>query len=161
MSNLGEIGCSAAGWAPMGPLATTAIRADLNLTASDHPGNIHFGFNKCSRCYGYVLDDPCGVLTLCPPCQLAMVRNQLVRVHEAAGKKVINEINIKLEIFITLRGIFDALELDRPLLEAKVCMDCTFGSILAALLPCQLLPLRQLQLMIKRFQHTKARSSVG
>jgi hypothetical protein len=75
-----------------------------------------------------------------------MVRHQLVRVHDAAGKKVIIEINIKLETLITLRGILDALELDRPLLEVKVCMDCTFGSILAALLPClhcQLLPLRQ------------------
>jgi hypothetical protein len=26
----------------MGPLATTAIRADLNLPASDQPENIHF-----------------------------------------------------------------------------------------------------------------------
>jgi hypothetical protein len=43
MTSPGEIGCSAAGWAPMGPLATTAIRGDLNLTASGHPENILFG----------------------------------------------------------------------------------------------------------------------
>jgi hypothetical protein len=62
---------------------------------------------------------------------------------------------------ITFRGIFDALELDRPLLEVKVWMHCTLVSILAALLPCQLLPLPQLQLLIKRLQRAKTHSSVG
>jgi hypothetical protein len=51
-----------------------------------------------------------------------MVRHRLVRVHNAAGKDVINENIIKLELFITFRGIFYALELNRPLLEVKVCM---------------------------------------
>jgi hypothetical protein len=77
---------------------------------------------------------------------------------------VINEGNMRLEPFITFRGIFDALELDWPLLEVNVCMDSTFGSILAALLPClhfQLLPLRQPQLLIKRLQHAMTRSFVG
>jgi hypothetical protein len=36
---------SAAGWAPMSPLATTAFLADLNLMASDQPGNIRFSCN--------------------------------------------------------------------------------------------------------------------
>jgi hypothetical protein len=82
----------------------------------------------------------------------------------AAGKKVINELNIRLEPLITFRGNFDALELDRLLLVINVCMDCTFGSILAALLPClhfQLLPLRQPHLLIKRLQRARTRSSVG
>jgi hypothetical protein len=43
-------------------------------------------------------------------------------VHEAAGKEVINERIVRLQPFNPFRGIFDALELDRPLLEAKVCM---------------------------------------
>jgi hypothetical protein len=51
-----------------------------------------------------------------------MVRHRLVRVHDAAGKKLINEKIVRLEPFDTFRGIFDALELDRPLLEVKVCM---------------------------------------
>jgi hypothetical protein len=55
-----------------------------------------------------------------------MVRHQLVRVHDAAGKNVVNERNIRFETFFTFRCIFDALELDRPLLEVKVCMDCTW-----------------------------------
>jgi hypothetical protein len=61
-------------------------------------------------------------------------------------------------------GIFDALDLDRPLLEVNVCMDCTFGSILAALLPClhcQLLPLRQPQLLVRRLKRIETRISVG
>jgi hypothetical protein len=51
-----------------------------------------------------------------------MVCHRLVRVHDAAGKELINERIIRLEPFDTFRGIFDALELDRPLLEVKVCM---------------------------------------
>jgi hypothetical protein len=66
-----------------------------------------------------------------------MVRHQLARVHDAAGMKVIDERNVRLEPLITFHGIFDALALDRPLLEVNVCMDCAFGSIIAALLlPC-------------------------
>jgi hypothetical protein len=61
-------------------------------------------------------------LTLRPPCQLAMVRHRLVRVHGASFKDMINERNTRLQTFITFRGIFDALELDRPLLEVNVCM---------------------------------------
>jgi hypothetical protein len=83
----------------------------------------------------------------------------VVRVHDAADKKVINERNSRLDPLITFRGIFDALELDRPQLEVNVCMDCTFGSILAALLPClhfQLHPLQQPQLLINRLQCAKA-----
>jgi hypothetical protein len=75
-----------------------------------------------------------------------------------------NETKMRLGIFITFRGIFDALELDRPLLEVKVCMDYTFGSILAVLLPClhcQLLPLRQQQPLIKRLLRAKTRNSFG
>jgi hypothetical protein len=93
-----------------------------------------------------------------------MVRHQIVRVHDAAGKKVINERNIGIALLILFRGISDALELDRTLLEVKVCMDYAFGSILASLLPClhcQLLSLQQLQLLIKRLQRAKTRSSVG
>jgi hypothetical protein len=51
-----------------------------------------------------------------------MVHYQLVRVHDAAGKEVINERLIRLEPCIAFRGIYDALELDRPLLEVKLCM---------------------------------------
>jgi hypothetical protein len=93
-----------------------------------------------------------------------MVRHQLVRVHDAAGKRVIDNRKIRLDLFTPFRGMLYALELDRPLLEVQVCMDCAFGSFLPALLPClhcQLLPLRQLQLLIKRLQRTKTRSSVG
>jgi hypothetical protein len=61
-------------------------------------------------------------LTLRPPCPLDMVRHRLVQVHDAAGKELINERIVRLEPFNTFRGIFDALELDRPLLEVKVCM---------------------------------------
>jgi hypothetical protein len=51
-----------------------------------------------------------------------MVRHRLVRVHDAAGKELINERIVRLDPFNTVRGIFDALELDRLLLEVKVCM---------------------------------------
>jgi hypothetical protein len=51
-----------------------------------------------------------------------MVHHRLVRVHDAAGKEVINERLIRLEPCSTFRGVFDALELDRPLLEVKLCM---------------------------------------
>jgi hypothetical protein len=51
-----------------------------------------------------------------------MVRHRLVRVHDAAGKELINEKIVRLEPFNTIRGSFDALELYRPLLEVKVCM---------------------------------------
>jgi hypothetical protein len=51
-----------------------------------------------------------------------MVHHRLVRVHDAASKEVINERLIRLEHCITFRGICDALELDRPLLEVKLCM---------------------------------------
>jgi flagellar biosynthesis regulator FlbT len=60
-------------------------------------------------------------LTLRPPCQL-MVRHRLVRLHDAAGNYVINEKIIRIGPFLMFRGIFDALEIDRPLLEVKVCM---------------------------------------
>jgi hypothetical protein len=60
-------------------------------------------------------------LTLFPPCPLDMVRHRLVQVYDAAGKELINERVIKLKPFDTFRGIFDVLELDRPLLEVKVC----------------------------------------
>jgi hypothetical protein len=46
-----------------------------------------------------------------------MVLHKLVRVHDAAGKELINERIVRLEPFNTVRGIFDALELDRLLLE--------------------------------------------
>jgi hypothetical protein len=85
-------------------------------------------------------------------------------VNDAAGNNVTNERNIRLESLIKFRDIFHALELRRPLLEIKVCMDCTFGSILATLLPClhcQLLPLRQPQLLITRLQRAKTCSSFG
>jgi hypothetical protein len=51
-----------------------------------------------------------------------MVQHRLVRVHDAAGKDAINERLIIIKPFITLRGIYDALEPDRPLLKLKVCM---------------------------------------
>jgi hypothetical protein len=51
-----------------------------------------------------------------------MVQHRLVRVHDAAGKDGINERLIRIEPFITFRGIYDAPEPDRPLLEVKVCM---------------------------------------
>jgi hypothetical protein len=51
-----------------------------------------------------------------------MVHHWLVRVHEAAGKDASNERLIKIEPFIKFRGIYDALEPDRPLLKVKVCM---------------------------------------
>jgi hypothetical protein len=51
-----------------------------------------------------------------------MARHRLVRVHDAAGKEVINERIVRLEPFNTCRGIFDALKLRRPPLEVKVCM---------------------------------------
>jgi hypothetical protein len=51
-----------------------------------------------------------------------MVHYRLVRVHDAAGKEVINERLIRREPCIAFRGIYDALELDRPLLEVKLCM---------------------------------------
>jgi hypothetical protein len=51
-----------------------------------------------------------------------MVLHRLVRVHDAAGKELINERIVRLEPLNTVRGIFDALKLDRPLLEVKVCM---------------------------------------
>jgi hypothetical protein len=51
-----------------------------------------------------------------------MVQHQLVRVHDAASKDAINETLLRIEPYITLRGIYDALEPDRPLLEVKVCM---------------------------------------
>jgi hypothetical protein len=51
-----------------------------------------------------------------------MVQHRLVRVHDAAGKGAINESLIRTEPFITFRGIYDAPEPDRPLLEVKVCM---------------------------------------
>jgi hypothetical protein len=107
------------GWAPMGPPATARIRADLNQT-SQKTFVLAFIDVLCASLMIHA------GLTLRPPRQLAMVRHQLVRVHDAAGKKVINERKIRLEPFITFRGIFDALELDRPLLEVNVCMDCTF-----------------------------------
>jgi hypothetical protein len=50
-----------------------------------------------------------------------MLYHQLVRVHDAAGKDAINERLIRIEPFITFRGIYDALEPDRPLLKVKVC----------------------------------------
>jgi hypothetical protein len=51
-----------------------------------------------------------------------MVHHWLVRVHDAAGKEVINERLIRLEPYITFRGLSDALELDGPLLKVKLCM---------------------------------------
>jgi hypothetical protein len=51
-----------------------------------------------------------------------MVRHRLVRVHDSAGKDAINEVLIRIEPFIMFRGIYDALEPDRPLLKVKVCM---------------------------------------
>jgi hypothetical protein len=51
-----------------------------------------------------------------------MVQHRLVWVHDAAGKDGINERLIRIEPFITFRGIYDAPEPDRPLLEVKVCM---------------------------------------
>jgi hypothetical protein len=105
----------------MGPLATTAICADLNLTASDQPETFVLAAITVHDMLCASLTIHVG-LTLRPPCQLAMVRHRLVRVHDAAGKDVVDEGIIKLEPFIKFRGIFDALELDRSLLEVKVCM---------------------------------------
>jgi hypothetical protein len=51
-----------------------------------------------------------------------MVRHQVVRVHDAAGKDAINERLIRIEPLIKFRGIYDALEPNRPLLKVKVCM---------------------------------------
>jgi hypothetical protein len=51
-----------------------------------------------------------------------MARHRLVLVHDAAGKGAINERMIRLGPLITFRCIFDALELDRPLLEVKACI---------------------------------------
>jgi hypothetical protein len=51
-----------------------------------------------------------------------MVQHRLVRVHDAAGKDAINERLIRIEPYITDRGIYDAPEPDRPLLELEVCM---------------------------------------
>jgi hypothetical protein len=51
-----------------------------------------------------------------------MVHHQIVRVHDAAGKNAINENLIRIEHFVTFRGIYDGLEPDRPLLKVKVCM---------------------------------------
>jgi hypothetical protein len=51
-----------------------------------------------------------------------MVHHQHVRVHDATGKDAINETLVRIEPFITFRGIYDALEPDRPLLKVKVCM---------------------------------------
>jgi hypothetical protein len=51
-----------------------------------------------------------------------MVHHRLVRVHDAAGKDAIEERLIRIEPTITFRGIYDALEPDRPLLKVKVCM---------------------------------------
>jgi hypothetical protein len=42
-----------------------------------------------------------------------------VRVHDVAGKDAINESLIRIETFITFRGISDALDPDRPLLKVK------------------------------------------
>jgi hypothetical protein len=52
--------------------------------------------------------------------QLAMVHHRLVRVNDAAGKDAINEGLIRIEPFITFRGIYDALDPDRPMLKVKV-----------------------------------------
>jgi hypothetical protein len=49
-----------------------------------------------------------------------MVHHRLVRVHDAAGKDAINKILIRIEPFVTFRGIYNALEPDRPLLKVKV-----------------------------------------
>jgi hypothetical protein len=105
----------------MGPLATTAICADLNLTASDQPETFVLPVTNLHDVVCASLTIQVG-LTLRPPSQLAMVRHRLVRVHDAAGKDVINERMIRLEPLITFRGIFDALQLDRPLREVNVCM---------------------------------------
>jgi hypothetical protein len=51
-----------------------------------------------------------------------MVQHRLVLEHNAAGKDAINERLIKIVPFVTCRGIYDATEPDRPLLEVKVCM---------------------------------------
>jgi hypothetical protein len=51
-----------------------------------------------------------------------MVHHRLVRVHDAAGKDAIYERLIRIEPFITFRGIYDALEPSQPLLKVKVCM---------------------------------------
>jgi hypothetical protein len=50
-----------------------------------------------------------------------MVYQQLVRVHDAAGKDAINVRLIRIAPFITFRAIYDVLEPDRPLLKVKVC----------------------------------------
>jgi hypothetical protein len=49
-----------------------------------------------------------------------MVHHRLVRVHAVAGKDTTNERLIRTEPFITFRGIYDALEPDRPLLRIQV-----------------------------------------
>jgi hypothetical protein len=48
--------------------------------------------------------------------------HRLVRVHDAAGKDAINERLIRIESFVTFRGIYNALEPDRRLLKVKICM---------------------------------------
>jgi hypothetical protein len=53
-----------------------------------------------------------------------MVQHRLVRVHDAAGKDAINEKIIKIEPFITFRGIYDALDPDRPRLKVNVSLTC-------------------------------------
>jgi hypothetical protein len=43
-------------------------------------------------------------------------------VHDAAGKDVINKRLIRIKPFITVCGIYNALEPDPPLLKVEVCM---------------------------------------
>jgi hypothetical protein len=99
----------------MGPLATSAV-----LAASDQPENTRSPVNSVHGVWCASLTIYVG-LTLRPIRQLAMVHHQLGRVHDAAGKDAINETYISIEPFFTFRGIYDALEPDRPLLKVKVC----------------------------------------
>jgi hypothetical protein len=46
-----------------------------------------------------------------------MLHQRLVQEHDSAGKDAINERLIRIEPLITFRGIYDALEPDRPLLK--------------------------------------------
>jgi hypothetical protein len=116
--DLRQVGLSGA---PMGPLATSAVLAYLNLAASDQPENIRSAVNSVHDVWCASLTIHVG-LRLRPIRQLAMVHHQIVRVHDAAGKNAINENLIRIEHFVTFRGIYDGLEPDRPLLKVKVCM---------------------------------------
>jgi hypothetical protein len=100
----------------LGPCGTIAALADPDRTASDQPETLMADVIDENDVLCAFLTTRVG-FTLRPPCPLDMGRHRLVRVHDAAGKEFIYERIVRLEPFNTFRGIFDALELDRPLLE--------------------------------------------